>query len=100
MINIELTSEAQQAVDDACHKAGMKKRELVARVLRWFAGQDDEIRSLVLGQIPKSIAPLVAKHLLESMSGVDRIVAHIDTSPIAPSASVKKTTRREEKAKS
>src|SRR3977135_2183448 len=78
MINIELSPDAQRAVDDACDKAGMRKRELVARVLRWFAGQDDEIRALVLGSIPKSVAPMVARHLLESMSGIDSIVAHIE----------------------
>ena len=94
MINIELTAEAQQAVDEACQHAGMKKRELVARVLRWFAGQDDEIRSLVLGQIPRSVAPMVAKHLLESMGGVDRLVAHIET---GSGSSAKKTTRKDAK---
>jgi hypothetical protein len=78
MINIELSPEAQKAVDDACDKAGMKKRELVARVLRWFAGQDDEIRALVLGAIPKSVAPMVAQHLLESMAGVESLVSHVD----------------------
>ena len=79
MINIELSPEAQKAVDEACDVAGMKKRELVARVLRWFASQDDEIRALVLGSIPKSIAPMVARHLLESMAGVDSVVAHTET---------------------
>ena len=78
MINIELSPEAQKAVDDACDKAGMKKRELVARVLRWFAGQDDEIRALVLGAIPKSVAPMVAQHLLEGMAGVESLVSHVD----------------------
>jgi hypothetical protein len=78
MINIELSPEAQSAVDDACDKAGMKKRELVARVLRWFAGQDDEIRALVLGAIPKSVAPMVARHLLESMAGIDSVVGHVE----------------------
>lgn len=78
MINIELSPEAQKAVDDACDVAGMKKRELVARVLRWFAAQDDEVRALVLGSIPKSIAPMVARHLLENMAGVDSIVGHLE----------------------
>jgi hypothetical protein len=78
MINIELSPEAQQAVDDACDKAGMKKRELVARVLRWFAGQDDEIRALVLGAIPKSVAPMVARHLLEDLANVESLVSHVD----------------------
>ena len=77
MINIELSAEAQAAVDDACDKAGMKKRELVARVLRWFAAQDDEIRALVLGSIPKSVAPMVARHLLETMAGIDSVVGHV-----------------------
>jgi len=93
MINIELTAEAQQAVDDACQHAGMKKRELVARVLRWFSSQDDEIRSLVLGQIPRSVAPMVAKHLLETMGGVDRIVSHIESGP-----TVKRPAKKEPKA--
>lgn len=78
MINIELTPEAQKAVDDACDKWGMKKRELVARTLRWFAGQDDEIQTLVLGLIPPSVAPMVARQLLETMAGVDSLVSHID----------------------
>ena len=78
MINIELSPEAQQAVDDACDMAGMKKRELVARVLRWFAAQDDEIRALVLGSIPKSVAPMVARHLLESLAGVQSVVGHLE----------------------
>jgi hypothetical protein len=80
MINIELSAEAQKAVDSACDRAGMKKRELVARVLRWFAAQDDEIRALVLGSIPKSVAPMVARHLLESMAGIDSVVAQVDNS--------------------
>ena len=79
MINIELSPEAQDAVDTACEKSGMKKRELVARVLRWFAGQDDEIRALVLGAIPKSLAPMVTRHLLEALAGIDSAVAHVDT---------------------
>ena len=78
MINIELSPEAQEAVDAACDKAGMKKRELVARVLRWFSAQDDDIRALVLGAIPKSVAPLVARHLLEQMAGIDSAVGHVE----------------------
>src|SRR3981081_3536004 len=78
MINIALSAEAQQAVDDACDRAGMKKRELVARVLRWFASQDDEIRALVLGSIPKSVAPMVARHLLETLAGVESVVGHME----------------------
>src|SRR4030081_660734 len=78
MINIELSPDAQRAVDDACDKAGMKKRELVARVLRWFAAQDDEIRALVLGSIPKSVAPMVARHLLETLAGVESVVGRME----------------------
>ncbi len=78
MINIELSSEAQKAVDESCDRMGMKKRELTARVLRWFAGQDAEIQTLVLGLIPASVAPMIAKQLLESMAGVESLVSHID----------------------
>jgi hypothetical protein len=78
MINIELSPDAQKAVDDSCDRMGMKKRELVARVLRWFAGQDAEIQTLVLGLIPASVAPMVAKQLLENMTGVQSLVGHID----------------------
>ena len=78
MINIELAPEAQRAVDDACDKWGMKKRELVARALKWFAGQDDEIQTLVLGLIPPSVAPMVARKLLEDMAGVNSLVGHVD----------------------
>lgn len=82
MINIELTPEAQRAVDEICEKEGMKKRELVARVLRWFAGQTDEVRALVLGQIPKSLVPVVAQTMLEELAKgdakFDKLVGHVD----------------------
>ena len=82
MINIELTPEAQRAVDDVCEKEGMKKRELVARVLRWFAGQSDEVRALVLGQIPKSLIATVAQTMLEELARgeakFDKLVGHTD----------------------
>ena len=77
MINIELSPEAQAAVDAACELTGMKKRELVARVLKWFANQDEEIRALVLGSIPRSVVPMVTKHLLEQFAAVDKLVGHV-----------------------
>jgi len=82
MINIELTPEAQQAVDEICDKEGMKKRELVARVLRWFAGQSEEVRALVLGQIPKSLVGVVAQSMLEELAKgdakFDKLVGHVE----------------------
>ena len=77
MINIELSPEAQAAVDAACEVSGMKKRELVARVLKWFVAQDEEVRALVLGTIPKSVVPMVTRHLLEQFAGVDKLVGHL-----------------------
>ena len=82
MINIELTAEAQKAVDDVCDQEGMKKRELVARVLRWFASQPEETRAMVLGQIPQNLVPMVAKNMLEELakgeSRYDRLVGHVE----------------------
>jgi hypothetical protein len=83
MINIELTADAQRAVDDVCDKEGMKKRELVARVLRWFAGQNEEVRALVLGQIPKAMMPVVAQAMLAELAKgegkFDKLVGHADS---------------------
>ena len=82
MINIELMPEAQRAVDDVCDETGMKKRELVARVLRWFAAQSGEVRALVLGQIPQTLVPIVAQNMLEELAKghakFEKLVGHVD----------------------
>jgi hypothetical protein len=82
MINIELMPEAQRAVDEVCDETGMKKRELVARVLRWFAAQTGEVRALVLGQIPQTLVPIVAQNMLEELAKgnakFEKLVGHVD----------------------
>ena len=84
MINIELMPEAQRAVDDICADTGMKKRELVARVLRWFAAQSGELRALVLGQIPQNLVPIVAQNMLEELAKghtkFEKLVGHVEPS--------------------
>ena len=83
-IGIELSSEAREVVNETCERFGMKKKDMVTRVLRWFSKQDTETKALVLDQIPSSMVPMAVRAMLErwvnsnAAPGVEDI-AHIDT---------------------
>jgi hypothetical protein len=66
--NIDLSPQAKQAVARSTVVFKMKKRDLVATVLTWFTEQDEVVQRIVLGHIPASMAPDVARMLLERLA--------------------------------
>jgi len=67
-IQVKLSAEAFEAIERECRRTGMTKIELLSRVVTWYARQDDVIRGAVVGTLPASIAPDVARVLLEKLA--------------------------------
>ena len=67
-INIELADGAKEQLEEIRTRTGMTQKELVARLIDWFASQDRVVQQIILRQIPDEIAADVAKMMLEKMS--------------------------------
>ena len=67
-INIELADGAKEQLETVRARNGMTQKELVARLINWFAQQDQVVQQIILGQIPAQVAPDVAKLLLERIA--------------------------------
>ena len=67
-INIEVIPGCKEQLKQLRQRNGMTQRELMARLIEWFCQQDQVVQQTVLGQIPESIAPDVARMLLARMS--------------------------------
>ena len=67
-INIEVAPGCKEQLKQLRQRNGMTQRELTARLIEWFCQQDQVVQQAVLGQIPESIAPDVARMLLARMS--------------------------------
>jgi len=50
-ISVELTPEAQAALDSVKDDRGMTKKEVVARVISWFVSQDPDLQAVILGHV-------------------------------------------------
>jgi hypothetical protein len=61
ILTLDIQPEGHKVLDDECDRTGMSKREMVKRLLEWFAGQDEVIRGSILGTLPPSVAVPVAK---------------------------------------
>lgn len=67
-IQIKLTADAFELINRECVRTGMTKLEMISRVVGWFARQDEIVRAAVVGTIPASIAPDVARLALQKMA--------------------------------
>ena len=65
---ISLNDGAQEVLKQARRDSGMPMTEILERVLRWFAAQDDVVRATVLGSIPEALRVDVARLTLERMA--------------------------------
>lgn len=61
VIAVPIQPAQQKILDDECDRTGMSKREMVKRLLLWFAAQDEVIRGSILGTLPPSVAVDVSK---------------------------------------
>lgn len=65
---IKMTAEADAVIVAELKRCGMTKIELLSRVVSWYCQQDDVVRGAVAGIIPPSVAPDVARYVLERMA--------------------------------
>ena len=59
-VNIEVTEEVKDKLEQLREWNGMTQKEMVSRVLSWFCNQPRVPQQVILGQIPEEIAPDVA----------------------------------------
>ena len=71
-INIELGEGTKNQLEIVRDRTGMTQKELVGRIINWFAQQDRTVQQIILGQIPQEIAVDVAKLMLERMAREER----------------------------
>lgn len=67
VIKIAVEPAGKRAIDAACRRYGMSQIELASRVYRWFAEQDETVQAAILGILPASLAPDIAKLALERL---------------------------------
>lgn len=71
-ITVELTPEANVAVDQVCTKMGMHKKVVVSRILQWFADQPQDMTGVILGLVSHHCRSEVLRMLAEQE---DRLAA-------------------------
>ena len=64
-VNIELTERNHQQLKRVRARTGMTQKVMVGRLIDWFCEQDEAVQALVLGQLPASVAPVVARTVLD-----------------------------------
>lgn len=63
-----VSPDAKRAIERISAHTGIPEIQLCSRMFRWFGTQDDVTQAAILGLLPPSIAPDVAKLVLERMS--------------------------------
>jgi hypothetical protein len=72
--SVQVTAKASAALGKLQSETDLPKKVLVERVFVWLIDQPEEVRALVLGLVPKAIAPDVARVVLERMAQNSRKV--------------------------
>jgi len=67
--SLQVPRELHGKISAFAELVGMSQREMTKRVYEWLMAQDEVVRAAVLRQIPKSVAPDVARIVLERMAG-------------------------------
>jgi hypothetical protein len=68
IIKIAITPGAKDSVDRTCERYGMTQIELASRVYDWFAQQDEGVQAAILGILPSSLAPDIARMVMKQVS--------------------------------
>jgi hypothetical protein len=64
-MNVRISSEADMELDGAAAYFGMTKKEMLGRLLRWFAEQDRITQAAVMGTLPASVDVNLPRLILE-----------------------------------
>jgi len=68
VIKLGVTPATKEVIESVSRRYGMSQIEMASRLFQWFAEQDETVQTAILGLIPASIAPDVARILLERMA--------------------------------
>ena len=66
-LRVRLAPGLKQRFDGVVDSSGMSQVSAVNRIVEWFCSQDEVTRAVVLGSIPESVRPDIARMLLERM---------------------------------
>lgn len=65
----DLDAELVERFRSFCEDKGMAQKVVVTKIFNWFLDQDPTIQLSVLGMFPESIAPDIARLILQRMAG-------------------------------
>ena len=65
ILRIELTSRANDRVNEMCDRKGMTQVAMLSRLIEWFSEQSEIVQAVVLGQLPAEIAPDIVQLVLK-----------------------------------
>ena len=68
IVRLELIPPAKVELNGLSDEFGMTQVALISRVMEWLTTQDDLIKAIILGHIPKEVQPDVAKLILKRMA--------------------------------
>ena len=65
---VKIRPDVSGPADEVFSRFGMSRAEALERLLAWVAESDDVVQAAVLGSLPESIAPDIARLVLEKMA--------------------------------
>ena len=74
-IQVYVSPETKKMIKAISTRTGMTQTAIFTRLLIWFELQDDVLQQAVLGQLPPSIRPDVARIVLERMAAEKKVKA-------------------------
>jgi hypothetical protein len=83
----ELDAEAHRIISHVADRRGMKKKEVVRRVLLWFSRQPDPIKTVALKNVDEGMESDYADALEQLADKVRQGLATIQDSGVVPPAS-------------
>ena len=96
-LKVGMTREVKESFKAYYTGIGMKQWEAATKIFGWFMRQDDELRRLVLGLIPKSMEASIKRVLLERI-GTDAEPTHLqkpaESVPTPKNTEVQRSGRR------
>ena len=70
-ISIGVDKGANDAIDSLCEQSGRTKKWVVAKIIEWFANQDEATKSLILGEWSEEMQREMLEAMLRKMARDD-----------------------------
>ena len=78
-ISIGVDKSANDAIDQLCERSGRTKKWVVAKIIEWFAHQDEATKSLILGEWSDELQREMLEAMLRKMARDDPHASASDT---------------------